>query len=614
MRKGSFHSGIRPALLLVALSLALGMLSLLFAMQEGRMELLAGYVSNPLIVLLNLLPCVVLTALLLALTGRAALSFAAAGAAVMGLTWVGWFKMQFRDDPLTAADLVLIREAGDMAGKYRLFLPAGLVATILCIAAGTALLACCVRQRPSGRLRAGLAAAVLLLLLPLRALYFSDAVYRVYTESRAVAGRWDVTRVYQSKGFLYPFLHSFRKAAAPQGYRQAEAESRLSAYADAGIPPERRVNIVAVMLESFCDFTGTPNAPVLKETVYGPWHALEEEGISGTLITNIFAGGTVDTERSFLTGYPVLPAFDRPTESFVWYLRRQGWQTTGSHPGNRWFYHRDQINARLGFSEYRFLEDFYGALAGGGIAPDDVLFPALAQLCREERSPYFSFTVSYQGHGPYPDSHSAWDGVYLADDGYSDAEYYILNNYFASVANTAANVAALADALRESDAPVVLLVFGDHKPWLGDHQAVYKALGIPVDCSTDEGFLCHYSTPYLIWGNTSAKQALGRELCGKGPDIGPSMLMCTLFDALGWEGPPLMQSQRALMEAGVTMYHSAAENVLYQGRLCTPEALPDPVRALLQNYLEDAFTVQRRTPESEQRSKAVGIAAENAPL
>ena len=110
-------------------------------------------------------------------------------------------------------------------------------------------------------------------------------------------------------------------------------------------------------------------------------------------------------------------------------------------------------------------------------------------------------------------------------------------------------------------------MFGDHKPWLGDNESVYQSLGMPVACDTPEGFLCHYSTQYLIWGNDAAKRALGRELRGDGPTIGPSMLMCTLFDALGWEGPPFMQEQRGLMEAGVTMYHAVAKNVLMDGEL-----------------------------------------------
>lgn len=586
--------GKKPAvtvLLTLTASLCLGVLSLLFAMKEGRWARMAGYFSNPWTVLLNLLPCVLLAVLLFALTGRACVAFPLAAAVVMGCTWVNWFKLQFRNDPFLFEDIVLVREAGDMAGKYRMFVPKGLIVTILCIAAGTAVLYACARWKPSRRMRLAAGSAVLALLVPLRTLYFSDTIYMGRTQGAEAAARWDSTQVYQSRGFVYPFLHSLKAIAAPppDGYSEAEAAARLATYPDSAIPDGQKVNILAVMLESYCDFTGVPNAPALAQDVYAPLHALEAEGISGTLVTNIFAGGTVNSERSFLAGYPVLPTFGSPTNSHVWYLRGQGYRTTGSHPGNDWFYQRDKVNANLGFEDYLFLENHYGALADGGIAPDETLFAELRRLCETEREPWFSFSVTYQGHGPYPDDRNVWGGEYIVDQGCSEAECNILNNYFGSLADTGNQLAALADSLRESASPTVLVVFGDHKPWLGDGEAVYKSLGIPVACDSPEGFLCHYSTQYLIWGNEAAKEALGRSLQGDGPTVGPSMLMCTLFDALGWEGPPLMQQQRALMRAGVTMYHSVAGNVLFDGALCDLADLPEPARTLVQEYLCGAY-------------------------
>ena len=61
---------------------------------------------------------------------------------------------------------------------------------------------------------------------------------------------------------------------------------------------------MGVMLEAFCDLTdfdAIAGFDTVQE-VYAPWHALEEQSLSGRLLTNIFAGGTVDTEWGFLTG------------------------------------------------------------------------------------------------------------------------------------------------------------------------------------------------------------------------------------------------------------------------------------------------------------------------
>lgn len=578
-------------MLSAAAALCLGMLSLLFAMKQNRLPMLQSYFANPWIVGLNLLPGIVLMLLLFALFGSAAPAFSVAGAAVMGCTWVNWFKLQFRNDPFVFEDVMLVKEAGDMAGKYQIFVPKGLVFTVLCIIFGTVFLHFFARWRPSRRERLAAGAAVLALLFPLRILYFSNDVYSRFAQNNSLINQWDATQVYQSKGFVYPFLYSLKAATAPppDGYSAKASSARLSGYQNYEIPEDQKVNIIAIMLEAYCDFSDVPNAPEIIDGVYAPLHALEQEGISGKLITNIFAGGTINSERSFLTGFPTLPTFNQPTNSYVWYLRSQGYRTTGSHPGNDWFYQRSKVNANMGFEDYLFLENHYGALADGGIAPDDVLFPELMRLCDAAHEPWFSFSVTYQGHGPYPDDQNVWDGNFVVDHGYTESEYNILNNYFGSLENTGRNLEALAEHLRESDSPTVLLVFGDHKPWLGDHEAVYNSLGIPIDCGTPEGFLCHYATQYLIWGNDAAKRVLGRSLQGDGPDIGPSMLMCTLFDALGWQGPPLMQEQRELMASGVTMYHAIAKNVLLDDVLCDLSDLPDPIRTQVQDYLCDAY-------------------------
>lgn len=53
-------------------------------------------------------------------------------------------------------------------------------------------------------------------------------------------------------------------------------------------------------LEAFADFSRfTGVEGVDWESAYGTYHALESESYTGNLITNIFAGGTVDTERAF---------------------------------------------------------------------------------------------------------------------------------------------------------------------------------------------------------------------------------------------------------------------------------------------------------------------------
>ena len=103
------------ALLLGGAAAALGLLSLVLAPAQYGWNLFWDYLSNPALVALNLLPPVVLAALLYGLTGRAWLAYALTALPVLGLSVGNYYKLAFRDDPVIAADLLLLGEAGNLS-------------------------------------------------------------------------------------------------------------------------------------------------------------------------------------------------------------------------------------------------------------------------------------------------------------------------------------------------------------------------------------------------------------------------------------------------------------------------------------------------------------------
>lgn len=536
-------------LLMLGAALALGLLCLMLAPAQYGWELFYDYLDHPALVALNLLPPVVLMALLFGLTGRAWLAYALTALPVLALAAANAYKMFFRDDPVIAADLLLLGEAGNMAGKYQLFLFGKLAAALACALLSALLLALLARGRPLGRFRAGIAGTALACAAALSPLYASDQVYQDNANEEHI-NKWSVTQQYVSRGLLYPFLHSVKDAfpRPPEGYDQREAEGWLAQFEDGAIPEDKKVNIVGIMLEAFTDFSQFEEIQ-FSQDVYAIWHALEAEGYSGALLSNIFAGGTVNTERAFLTGvgdgnYD----YRGDAPSYVRYLKGQGYRATGSHPSYNWFYNRQNVNAYLGFDSYRFTEDYFGPVYGADpVLNDDGFLPDLTRTVLEQLeqdAPLFSFSVTYQGHGPYGDRECWWGEPedFFTNPGLDDASRYILSNYLGSVMATQRYLSDMVDAFRASDEPIVLVVFGDHKPWLGNGNSVYHALGVNLDQDSQEGFYNYWSTPYLIWANEAAKAAVGRDIAGEGPDISPCFLMNVLFEQLGWTGDAYMQA------------------------------------------------------------------------
>lgn len=566
---------------LTALSaVGIGLACLLLAFGPYALRLCLGLLDRPLILLLNLLPPVIFMALLYGLTGRAGTSFLITAGVFLGFSAGNYFKLMFRDDPLMFADLLLIKEAGNMAGKYRLFLDWKLALALACVLGGWLFLHFFVRGRPCRTARILCALAAVVMGVALIPTYLSDTVYNVHTAYyERIPNRWSSTQQYIAHGFVYPFLHSISDAVEtpPPGYQKDTAAAMLAGYEDTDIPDDQKVNIVAIMLEAYNDFTKF-GVPELAQDVYAVWHDLEAEGYSGNLVTNIFAGGTVDTERCFLTGYSTLSNFRGNTNSYPWYFRSQGYTVEGMHPCYEWFYNRVNINEYLGFENYAFVENYFGQFTDGSVAMDDIFFPELIRAYQAGTAgdkPYFSFSVTYQGHGPYDNNICWWGekGDFVVDDGtYTEEQQYILDNYFGSIANTNKHLKELTDFLRDDEEPVVLILFGDHNPWMGDGNSVYSAMGIDFNMDTQKGFMDYYATRYLIWANDAAKEALGQDFIGEGPDIGPYFLMNQVFELCGWTGPAYLQATRAVSEA-VPVIHTTGrylENGLLTGDL-TPE-------------------------------------------
>lgn len=154
------------------------------------------------------------------------------------------------------------------------------------------------------------------------------------------------------------------------------------------------------MLEAFCDFSDLTDA-ITENDPYADYHALQTESYAGQLFTNIFAGGTINTERCALTGFSKLPNFRRPSWSYARYFADQGYTCTGAHPGNEGFYSRSSVNRNLGLDDYWFAENHFSALCDG-IAMDDVLFSEIAARTESQIAAgdwVFSFNVTYQNHG-----------------------------------------------------------------------------------------------------------------------------------------------------------------------------------------------------------------------
>ncbi len=515
-QKGAFW--LWNVLFVLLSAVGTGLLSLLYAYGDYSPRIMLSYLSHPRLLWLNLLPVIALELLLWFLLNRAWLAFLLSGATVWGFSVANYYMLRFRDDPLMFRDLKLIREAKTITQNYDLSPDFRILFGLCCLLLGTVFLFFLVRGRLGGKQRALGLVLLVLAALPGVRLYASEDIYVDKTKNQRHIDQWSATQQYLSRGFVYPFLHSIweETLTPPEGYREEEAQALLAQYTDADIPADKKLDLITIQLEAFSDLSRIPGIEGVDwDRAYGIYHGIEAESYTGELVTNIFAGGTINTERAFLTGFAQQWNMRENTNSYGWYFQDQGYAVEGSHPSYEWFYNRKNVNPYLGIPTNYFFENHYHELSESPWCPDKILIPEIYRLYTENRKgegkPYFSFNVTYQGHGPY-ETDKAWRGEHYTDGRYSPETTNILDNYLASLRETAEQLRWLMDQLNQEERPVVLVAFGDHKPWLGDGSSAYAELGINLDTGSEEGFLNYYSTRYFIWANDAAEEVLGHSI------------------------------------------------------------------------------------------------------
>ena len=591
---------------LTVLGAGIGLLSLYLTAHSyaaiGATALLQSYFKIPLLVVMNLLAPVLLVYLGFFLFARPWAAYLLSALPFLTLALASYYKVQLRGDPVLASDLRLLRTAGGIMDKYTFDMTAPVLVVIegflLLLALSLLMLR---RERISSRARlAGIMAALSLTLGCCFEYYPSTDIYKA-TANTDLITPWSAVEVYISRGTTYPFLFSVQDMFpdAPEGYRDSDAYQALSQYRDADIPDEQKVTVVGIMLEAFSDLTDFPALGELSSVrgVYEPLHELEKHSVSGDLLTNIFAGGTTDTEWGFLTGYSEHEEFRSATDSFVRYFKAQGYDTLYRHPGYSWFYNRSNVNEYLGFDESVFNESGFADL----VSIDEALYASDAVLVdyllndidtrTEDDAPLFLFSVSYQNHGPYP-SETYWEEYVTPEKtGWSMESCCVVNNYLAGIRSTIEQMRRLTRELDARDEPVVLVLFGDHKPWMGNGSSVYAEMDVNLDVSTQEGFYNYFSTPYLIYANKAAKESLGQDFRGDGGDISPCFLMDKLFFECGWTGDGFMQLQRETRAVTPLMHEDGYRMVDGSITLDVPPDVAEVCRRYLcaQYYREQHF-------------------------
>ena len=534
MKRHQRPLGLAPTLLLgLACSVAIT-LFVLWAHPVSVLAMLGKMLRQPLILLLNWLPIALLTA-----AGAFAFRNVFWGSAVVGfvtgvMSLINRVKLTVRGEPFVPRDVSLIKEAADAAGSYDMKLPWFQAACLLVFVGALVLLGFVLplRRQESAPKRRGVWLRILvfvlcaaLLVLLVGCVYSSTELYNSFETTEP----YNLSSVNNELGFVYYFCYHFStyKTEKPEGFDRDTAAAWDTGYTE----PEDAsdINVIFVMNEAFSD--------VLNEDVFvfpEGEHPMEvynelasgENAWAGHIIVPYFAGGTADTEFDVATGMqtnllnpnsPSLTAFrtvNRDLDSIFRVFGDDGYTSCFMHPGDSWFYNRENVYSWLGADESLFAEDFRELEYKGSWVTDESVLRELEARFEEKSAqgaPDFTYVVTIQNHMSYTEDKY---GDYVCPEVETRAELSpeiqtAVNVYAEGIRDANALLRELTDYYSSREEPVLLVFFGDHLPYLGDNRQGYVELGLPAgDASGAEDPFAAYTAPFLIWCNVAGAELL----------------------------------------------------------------------------------------------------------
>ncbi|MGI6108452.1 MAG: LTA synthase family protein [Eubacteriaceae bacterium] len=343
----------------------------------------------------------------------------------------------------------------------------------------------------------------------------------------------DVEKFYYSwwpedNGYLYTVMINLKmiNVSVPKGYKADEVEGIIEqGKGDSILPADYDADkaiaqafpeyyqkygakpvIIGIMNESFSDLSKVGEIAT-DSSVFSNIDALSENTIKGNLYTEVYGGGTSDTEYTFLTGNSTILFADNArayelyvkdgNSSLAGSLKAQGYSTEAIHGDNPQNWNRVNTYPKLGFDNFISRDAFAGSeIRRDNFYSDRATYQKIIDKYKLDQNPFFAFDVTIQNHGGYDQSYNNLDRVTITNpSGFSKADQYM-----SLVKASDEDFGELIRYFQDQDRPVIIVMFGDHQPKLDE--GFYEALtGSSSGDWTPEQQQNQQITPFVIWAN-----------------------------------------------------------------------------------------------------------------
>ena len=382
----------------------------------------------------------------------------------------------------------------------------------------------------------------LVVALPLLASFYHIMDYNTFSWVRdrlqVIPMMWDQTENYRHNGFVMAFALNLPMAnvTAPGGYMSEAIDKIPTKPVPAGTSHRGKPDVIVLMSESLWDPTRLPQVTLTPD----PMPTIREMQ-SGNVFSPEFGGMTANVEFEALTGFsnaflpygsiPYQQYIRNPIPSLATFFRGEGYVSRAVHPFQKWFWNRSAVYKAFGFDDFRSEENLPAMQKRGIFTSDEGLTREIIRQADQLRDPFFFFTVTLQGHGPYEANRYAKNTIKV-EGNLPEADRQVLATYAQGVKEADDSLKMLMDWAKGRDRETIIVLFGDHLPPLN---TVYPNTGFMKGLTASrkgplDQMKAQHETPLVVWSNKT----------GPVKDIGtisPAFLSYQILKQGGFEHP-----------------------------------------------------------------------------
>ena len=475
-------------------------------------------------ILMNYLINLILYLLFWAISGSAKWSMRIITIVLEAFGIANFYVKQFKGSPLLPWDLGSFKTAAAVAGSYTYSISCEILFS-LCICMMIWKISRFTNAKKKNLLNLsmrGVTAGFLAIVMFI--FYGTDIISRSFG---ATPDFFNQTRGYEAKGAIAEFFVNTRymHLSKPSGYDPKTLKNDVEKNTDSDTPDiletatgntEKAANVsspnvIVIMNESYSDLSVIGDFKTNED--YMPYvNSLRnrENVIEGNCYVSTIGTGTSNTEYEFLTGNSMafLPYgsnayqlyVDHETESLVSTLKSQNYSADAMHPYYKDDWNRPAVYKDFGFNSFTAYEDkpWWDKLRR--YVSDECDFKTIEEMYeeRDTSKPFFLFNVTMQNHSSYDQTDSNFQQEITLED--MDGDYPLTEQYLSLIKKTDEAFENLIDYFSNQEEPTIILMFGDHQPFI-ESSFYEEVMGKSISDLSDEENQKRYITRFVMWAN-----------------------------------------------------------------------------------------------------------------